>query len=130
MPTKILTVDDSPTVRLVLVKAFRPYDCTVAEACNGQEGLAAAAREKPDLIILDLSMPVMDGIAMLTKLRADPDLKAIPVIMLTAESDRENIFHVTKLGVRDYLLKPFRENDLLQRVAKIVPLQKREAVVR
>jgi two-component system cell cycle response regulator len=128
MPTKILTVDDSQTVRLVLLKAFRPYECIVLEAVNGQEGLAVAAAEKPDLIILDLCMPVMDGVAMLTKLRADPELKTIPVIMLTAESDRENVFHVTKLGVRDYILKPFREEHLLERVERIIPLQKRETV--
>ena len=128
MPVKILTVDDSPTVRLVLAKAFRPYDCAIAEACNGEEGLAAATREKPDLIILDLCMPIMDGIAMLTELKADPDLKTIPVVMLTAESDRENVFHVTKLGVRDYILKPFREDHVLERIAKIIPLHKREAV--
>ena len=113
MPVKILTVDDSQTVRLVLLKAFRPYDCVVLEACNGQEGLAVAAAEKPDLIILDLCMPIMDGVAMLTNLRANPDLKTIPVVMLTAESDRENVFHVTKIGVRDYILKPFKEDHLL-----------------
>jgi two-component system cell cycle response regulator len=128
MPPKILTVDDSQTIRLVLIKAFRPYDCTVIEAQNGAEGLAAATREKPVLILLDLSMPVMDGITMLAKLRTDPNLKRIPVIMLTAESDRENVFHVTKLGVHDYILKPFKENHLLERVTKIIPLQKRETV--
>jgi two-component system cell cycle response regulator len=117
-------------VRLVLGKAFQPYDCELLEACDGKEGLALATREKPDLILLDLFMPVMDGIAMLTRLRADPNLKSIPVVMLTAESDRENIFHVTKLGVSDYILKPFREDHLLQRVAKIIPLRKREVVAR
>ena len=128
MPTRILTVDDSETIRLVLLKAFRPYDCVVTEACNGEEGLAAASAEKPDLILLDLSMPVMDGIAMLTELKADPELKTIPVVMLTSEADRENVFHVTKLGVRDYILKPFKEAHLLERIANIIPLQKREAV--
>src|SRR5262249_314043 len=122
MPVKILTVDDSQTVRLVLQKAFRPYDCIVIEACHGAEGLALAPTEKPDLILLDLSMPVMDGIATLTELKADPDLKTIPVVMLTSESDRENVFHVTKLGVRDYILKPFKESHLLDRIAKIIPL--------
>jgi len=130
MPTKILTIDDSLTVRLVLAKAFQPYDCELFEACNGKEGLALAVREKPDIILLDLSMPVMDGIAMLTELRAHRDLKSVPVVMLTAESDRESVFQVTKLGVSDYILKPFREDHLLQRVAKIIPLQKREAVTR
>jgi two-component system, cell cycle response regulator len=128
MPTKILTVDDSLTVRLVLAKAFQPYDCELLEACNGQEGLALAAREKPELILLDLCMPVLDGITMLTQLRANPVLKSIPVVILTAESDRESVFHVTKLGVSDYILKPFQEEHLLQRVMKIAPLQKREVV--
>lgn len=130
MPTKILTVDDSLTVRLVLAKAFQPYDCELLEACNGEEGLAVATREKPDLILLDLCMPVMDGIATLTALRADTNLKSTPVIMLTAESDRASVFQVTKLGVNDYILKPFREDILVQRVIKILPLQKKEAVAR
>ena len=130
MPRKILTVDDSLTVRLVLAKAFQPYDCELIEACNGKEGLALAAREKPDIILLDLCMPVMDGIAMLTQLRANPVLKSIPVIILTAESDPQTVFHVTKLGVSDYILKPFQEDHLLQHVMKIVPLQKREVVAR
>ena len=128
MATKIITIDDSVMVRLVLAKAFQSYDCELIEASNGEEGLAAAQREKPDLILLDLCMPVMDGIATLTALRADPNLKSVPVIMLTAESDRENVFRVTKLGVSDYILKPFSEDLLLQRVARIVELQKRERI--
>jgi two-component system cell cycle response regulator len=127
MPTKILNVDDSRTIRLVVIKAFRPYDCTVHEACNGEEGLAAAAREKPDLIILDLAMPVMDGITMLAKLRADPDLKTIPVLMLTAESDHESVSQVKKLGVSAYILKPFKESELLEKAGRIVALRKKEA---
>jgi two-component system cell cycle response regulator len=130
MPTKILTVDDSLTVRLVLAKAFQPYDCEILEARNGQEGLAVARREQPDLIILDLCMPVMDGIDMLSQLRADPHLKSTRVIMLTAESDHRSVFHIRELGVSDYILKPFREDHLLQRVMKILPLQKREPVAR
>jgi two-component system cell cycle response regulator len=130
MPTKILTVDDSLTVRLVLAKAFQPYDCELLQACNGEEGLAVATREKPELILLDLCMPVLDGIATLTALRADPKLKSTPVIMLTAESDRASVFQVTKLGVSDYILKPFREDLLVQRVMKIIPLQKREVAAR
>ena len=130
MPTKILTVDDSLTVRLVLAKAFQSFDCELIEACNGEEGLDAARREKPDLILLDLSMPVMDGIATLKELRADSTLNSTPVVMLTAESDRESVFQVTKLGVADYILKPFREELLLQRVSKIITLQKREPATR
>ncbi len=130
MPTKILTIDDSLTVRLVLAKAFQPYDCDLFQASNGAEGLALATREKPDLILLDLCMPVMDGIATLTALRADANLKSTPVLMLTAETDHASVFQVTQLGVSDYILKPFREDVLLQRVTKILPLPKREVAAR
>ena len=127
MPTKILSVDDSRTIRLILTKAFRPYDCQICEATNGEEGLAAAAREKPDLIFLDVTMPVMDGVTMLTKLKEDEALKSIPVIMLTAESGRDNVLHIARLGVRDYLVKPFKEEQLLEKAGRIVTLQKKPA---
>lgn len=128
MPTmKILSVDDSRTIRLIVGKAFRPYECTVCEAGNGEEGLAAAAREKPDLIILDVTMPIMDGVTMLTRLKEDAQLKSIPVIMLTAESGRENVLHIARLGIRDYLVKPFKEEQLVEKAGRIVPLQKKAA---
>ena len=125
MAIKILSVDDSRTIRLIVGKAFRPYEVTLLEAANGEEGLAVAAREKPDLIILDVTMPVMDGVTMLTKLKEDPDLKAIPVIMLTAESGRENVLQIARLGVRDYLVKPFKEDQLIEKAGRCVTLEKR-----
>ena len=127
MPTKILSVDDSRTIRMIVARAFRPYDCTVVEASNGEEGLLVAAREKPDLVILDITMPVMDGVTMLTKLKEDPELKTIPVIMLTAESARENVLHIAKLGIRDYLVKPFKEDQLIEKAGRIVSLEKKSA---
>lgn len=127
MPKKILSVDDSRTIRLIVGRALKPYDCQLCEASNGEEGLATAAREKPDLIILDVTMPVMDGVTMLTKLKEDPELKAIPVVMLTAESGRENVLHIAKLGVRDYLVKPFKEAELIEKVSRIVPLEQKPA---
>ncbi len=129
MSTKILTVDDSKTIRLIVTRAFRAYDCTICEGSNGEEGLAVAAREKPNLIILDVTMPVMDGITMLGKLKENPELKAIPVIMLTAESGRENILQVARIGVRDYLVKPFKEDQLVEKAGRIVPLEKKAAAV-
>jgi two-component system cell cycle response regulator len=125
MATKILSVDDSRTIRMIVGRTFKPYDCQIVEAGNGEEGLAAAAREKPDLIILDVTMPVMDGVTMLTKLKEDPELKTIPVIMLTAESGRENVLQIAKLGVRDYLVKPFKEEQLIEKAGRIVPLTKK-----
>ena len=125
---KILSVDDSKTIRLIVKRTFAPYDCMVLEASNGEEGLTVAAAEKPDLIVLDITMPIMDGITMLTKLKENPDLKSIPVIMLTAESGRENVAFIAKLGVRDYLVKPFQDAQLIEKVQRVISLQPKAAV--
>ena len=127
MPTKILSVDDSKTIRMIVKRTFAPYDVKVVEASNGEEGLAAAAAETPDLIVLDITMPVMDGVAMLTKLKESDALKGIPVIMLTAESGRENVAYIAKLGVRDYLVKPFQDAQLIEKVNRVVTLQPKAA---
>jgi two-component system cell cycle response regulator len=126
MATKILTVDDSKTIRLIVAKAFKPFDCQIVEAASGVEGLEVAAREKPDIILLDVTMPVMDGFEMLTKLKADDALKGIPVIMLTAEAGRDNVLRIAKLGVRDYLIKPFKEELIIERVGRVVTLNPRD----
>ncbi|MEI6712927.1 MAG: response regulator [Verrucomicrobiota bacterium] len=127
MPYKILSVDDSLTIRMLVKRSFKNYDCVVIEASNGEEGLAAAAKEKPDLIFLDITMPVMDGVTMLTKLKENPDLKGIPVIMLTAESGRENVAYIAKLGVRDYLVKPFKDEQLIEKAGRVLKLEPKVA---
>lgn len=123
MRYKILTVDDSKTVRIIVRKAFKAYDCEILEASNGAEGLAIAAKETPHLILLDVTMPIMDGVEMLTKLKADPALRAIPVMMLTAEGGRDHVLRIAKIGVRDYLVKPFKEEILIGKARRILDLQ-------
>jgi two-component system, cell cycle response regulator len=122
MTPKILSIDDSKTIRLLLARLFRPFACELMEAANGEEGLGVALRENPDLILLDYNMPVMDGLAMLRKMRDDPGLKRTPVIMLTADSGLQSLATVARLGVRDYVTKPFREEELLAKVGRIIPL--------
>jgi CheY-like chemotaxis protein len=129
MSYKILSTDDSKTVRMIIQRSFRPYDCTICEASNGEEGLAVAAKEKPDLIILDITMPVMDGVTMLAALKANPELKDIPVIMLTAEHGRENVANIVSLGVRDYLVKPFKDEQIVEKAQGVIPLQPKPALV-
>lgn len=126
MSLKILTVDDSKSVRIIINKTFKPYDIEVIEACNGVEGLAAASKDRPDLIILDVTMPVMDGVEMLTKLKADAELKQIPVLMLTAEAGRENVLKIAKIGIRDYIVKPFQPDVIIEKASRIVDLRPRE----
>ena len=127
MGVKILTVDDSKTIRMIVKKAFRPYDCQVVEGENGVEGLALASKEKPDLIVLDITMPVMNGAEMLAKMKEEPDLKDIPVIMLTAEAGKDNVMKIVQLGVKDYMVKPFKGEQLIERVTKIMPLPEKKA---
>ncbi len=123
MALKILTVDDSKTIRMIVKKAFKIYDCELLEAENGVEGLAAAAREKPDLIVLDITMPIMDGVEMLSKLKGEAALKDIPVIMLTAEAGKDNVIKVVKMGIKDYIVKPFESPLLTEKAGKIVKLE-------
>jgi two-component system cell cycle response regulator len=122
---KILSVDDSRTMRMMVKRAFRNFQCELFEAADGAEGLAAALANKPDLIVLDYNMPVMDGVTMLRNMRENADLKRTPVIMLTAEDSNEIISTVARLGVRDYIIKPFEDENLLSKVTRIINLERK-----
>lgn len=119
---KILSVDDSRTVRRMLARILESFECTLHEAANGEEGLALATLEKPDLILLDYNMPIMDGLSMLQRMREDAVLRQTPVIMLTAEAGSRNIAAAARLGARDYVTKPFQDELLLSKMARIIPL--------
>lgn len=116
----VLTVDDSKVVRAMVARALERYDCRIVEAANGQEAVAAAEKHRPDLILLDITMPVMDGRQALAALRARDTTRAIPVIMLTAERTKEIIVEIAKLGVSGYLLKPFEQQSFDREVGKVL----------
>jgi two-component system cell cycle response regulator len=122
MTLRILSVDDSGMVRKAVRRAFTPFACDVVEAENGQIALDSARQTPPDLIVLDYNMPVMNGLEMLVAMRADPQLKRTKVIMLTANSNPETIAAVGRLGVRDYITKPFESETLVTKAARLVPL--------
>jgi CheY-like chemotaxis protein len=128
MPLKILTVDDSKTVRIIIRNAFKRFDCEISEAGNGSEGLEKA-KLKPDLVLLDITMPVMDGLAMLENMRADPELHEIPVVMLTAEGQKTAADRAVALGSRGYLVKPFSNETLVQQVQALLPLVEKPVAV-
>ncbi len=123
--TKILLVDDDKdfveATRLVLES--KPYEVVVAY--DGDEGLAKARKEKPDLIILDIIMPVKDGFSAAEQLKKDPELKKIPVIMLTSFSEKvgETSLSVSQglaLDTEDYMDKPVAPQELLRRVERLL----------
>ena len=87
---KILSVDDSRMVHMVVTKAFKAAGIQVIIASNGQEGLDKARSEHPDMIVLDATMPVMNGIDALEQLKLDPTTREIPVVMLTTDAAKDN----------------------------------------
>ena len=127
MRPKILAVDDSKTVRILVRKALASFACDVDEASNGFNGLFAMEKAQPDLLLLDVSMPIMDGLEMLTLLKSHPQLKKIPVIMLTSPSDHQVIPKITALGVSDRIMKPFAPDDLVAAIRRILDLKPLQA---
>ena len=122
----ILSVDDSKVLRLALTELFRPYDCRMLQAADGLEGLAAVREHRPDLVLLDYNMPVLDGLGMLRELRADPEIARTNVIMLTANTAPQALAAVARLGVRDYVVKPHDGPVLLAKVARLITLIPRD----
>jgi len=102
---KILVIEDDRVLRRVIVDNLKAEGFTALEAEDGQAGLTTALTEHPDLMLVDVVMPKMDGIAMLEKLREDEWGKGATVIMLTNLSDTEKIAFAAKKGVNDYLVK-------------------------
>jgi len=127
MSAKILSVDDSRMVRSVISRLLKPFEVELLEAENGEIGLAIATEKLPNVIILDYNMPVMDGVTMLTKMRENESTKSIPVIMLTADANPQIIATVARLGVKDYITKPFKDADLIVKIGRTVQLVPRPA---
>ena len=123
MSYKILTVDDSKMVRMIVTKTFQPLGCEIYEAGNGTDALATAEAILPDLIFLDITMADMNGLVVLEKLRQIESLKATPVIMLTAESGNNSIERADRLKVAGYVSKPFKGDQLLALAGRILALQ-------
>ena len=113
---KILVIEDEPQTRenfalILKMEGFQPVT-----ASNGRLGLEAAGREKPDLILCDVSMPELDGFGVLRSLRANPETAGIPLIFLTARGERQDQRSGMNLGADDYIVKPVEPDDLLDAI--------------
>lgn len=117
---RILTIDDSSTIRSIITKQMTDLGFEVDHAEDGQQGLAKLEEITVDLILLDVTMPVMDGPTMLSALRERGD--QTPVIMLTSESKRSIVAGAVKLGIEDYILKPFKPDELRGKVMKALKM--------
>lgn len=120
---RVLVVDDvdynREMIRELLVKA----NLTVIEAANGQEGLIMMKELKPEVVLLDIRMPVMDGFQMLERIRANPGLKDIPVIAITASTQKEHRERMLQSGFDGYLPKPINVVDLMRELGRYIPLK-------
>jgi two-component system alkaline phosphatase synthesis response regulator PhoP len=121
---KIMVVDDEPNIIQTLQDRLEMNDYTVISACNGKEGLDKAINEKPDIILLDVIMPIMDGHEMLERLRKTEAGKNIAVIMLSARSQTDDIARASTCGIEDYIIKPFDLSELLAKIEGILEHRK------
>jgi DNA-binding response OmpR family regulator len=118
---KILIIDDDADVRLIArLSLTRVGGMTVIEATSGVEGVRKAHDEKPDVILLDVMMPTMDGLETLTALRSQPATAMTPVIFLTAKAVGDEVERMTSLGAAGVLIKPFDPRTLSQNVRALV----------
>ncbi|WP_282204602.1 response regulator transcription factor [Kitasatospora fiedleri] len=119
-PARILVVDDDPTVGEVVAGYLTRAGHLVDRAEDGPRGLDLAERHRPDLLVLDLMLPGLDGLEVLRRLRARPDRPDLPVVLLTAKGDEADRVLGLELGADDYVTKPFSPRELVLRVQSIL----------
>jgi len=120
LKTKILVVDDETDVLLIVRTTLENEGFDVVTASNGPDGLELTKETKPDLIVLDVMMPGMDGFEVLQRLKDDEATCLIPVLMLTGVSDRAKIQEALASGIDYYIVKPFEITDLLQKIRVVL----------
>jgi two-component system chemotaxis response regulator CheY len=117
---KIFSVDDSTLIRNIVRRVAEVLGCDFMEAPNGRVALEILECDCSDIdiILLDVNMPDMDGFTLLDRLKADDRFRAIPVMMVTTESERVKIVRAIKAGATNYLCKPFTQEDLVTKIAE------------
>jgi two-component system alkaline phosphatase synthesis response regulator PhoP len=116
---KILVADDEAGIRLTLGRTL-DKDYVVLEATNGEEAVEIAKEQKPDLILMDLIMPKMDGYAACSQIKADQATKGIPVVILTAVGHELNKKFATEMGAEAYITKPFNVQELMDVITPLL----------
>ncbi len=117
---KVLVVDDFATMRRILRNILKQIGFkNIIEADDGKSALKELKKEKVDLILCDWNMPEMSGIELLKNIKSDNELKDIPFIMVTAESQKDNIVDAVKSGVSNYIVKPFTAETISEKLNKV-----------
>jgi DNA-binding response OmpR family regulator len=121
MSKKILIVEDDKFLRELISRKLQQQEFSVVEAVDGTEGLQKVKEEKPDLILLDLILPGLDGFEVLTRIKQDPHLSSIPVVILSNLGQKEEVERGLKLGAIDYLVKAhFTPSEIIEKVKGIL----------
>jgi len=118
--TQILVVDDSPTEIHVLKTILEKNGYTVLVASSGEEGVAMAKQHRPDLVLMDVVMPGLNGFQATRQLANDTATSAIPVIVVTTKDQETDKVWAMRQGAKDYIVKPVKERDLMERVKALV----------
>ncbi len=119
-PTRVLLVDDNPIILDLLVINFELEGFTVLQASDGAQAFAIAKEQRPDVVVSDVMMPVMNGLKLTTALRADPITSTIPVMLVSAEAQASDIQDGLAAGASDYVTKPFDPFELIDRVNQLL----------
>lgn len=120
MQKKIIVIDDETEILLVVQSRLKANGYDVVTCENGVEGLQKIQEDHPNLILLDITMPGMDGFQVLSQLKKDPETSKIPVIMLTARGESRSILKAQDLKASDYLIKPFASDELLAVIKRYI----------
>jgi two-component system chemotaxis response regulator CheY len=120
---RVLIVEDSPTMRQLLVFALRRLKCVeIVEAQDGMDGLRKVSSDHFDLALIDINMPVMDGLKLISLMREEDSLKEIPIVVITTEGAQEDRERALKLGANEYLTKPIQANRVLSLARDLLKL--------
>jgi two-component system, OmpR family, alkaline phosphatase synthesis response regulator PhoP len=117
---RVLLVDDDPVILRLLEVNFRLDGFKVAVASRGDDAIAAVDRDPPDAVIVDVMMPGVDGYGVCERLRLDPRFGNLPIVMLTARSQEEDLDRGTALGIAGYMTKPFDPSELVALVRSLL----------
>jgi DNA-binding response OmpR family regulator len=120
MSAKVLVIDDEEDYRLIIRDIMSSAGFEVSSCADGQQGLEALAKQRPDLLIVDWMMPKMDGEAFCRAVRADEKFSDLPILMLTVRQTTEEELEALHFGVDDFLPKPFKSQELLARVRAVL----------
>ncbi len=126
MNETILVAEDQPHIRALIQYKLKNSGYKVVAVGDGQEAMAKALEIKPDLILLDVMMPLMTGFEVLAALRQDTRAKDIPILLVTAQSSEDEVLKGLEMGADDYITKPFSPNELAARVKTVLLRQKKK----